>query len=323
MGWLSLFALEVQAGCLNDWTCWTRVLSAPFLSTCSPMNLRLSLSLGLTGLLLGALPNVVDAQLVYSVPGAVLQETFTNPDGWGTDIATQGTRAWANDSTIPGWHAAYYVNSTDTYTYPTNSIVSNGSQGSSHSLYVFRFADTENPTVYQDGALGAIPVNAQTGGAANVGGVFYGTQILNNTGIPLTQFSLSYVMEIWRLSANAVANSLTVSYRIGGTEFGAGTWTAIPDLTTTSPTGDTATVLFNGNLTENRLASGLVTVTDVLIPAGTSIWIRWFDQNDTGVDNGIGIDDVSFTAIPEPLTSSFAALVGVIAIAVGRYRRRR
>lgn len=281
----------------------------------------------LAGILTVALTAFASGQLVYSVPGSLLTETFINPDGWGTAIATQSSVEWADNSTVPGWYAAYHVISGDAYTTPPRFNISNGSQGSSYSFYLFRgtapgHPDTHDPAdpVYRDGALGAIPVNAHTGGGANVGGVFYGTQIQNSTGATLTEFSLSYVMEIWRLSGNSVENSLTVSYRVGGSEFAGGSWTEVPALTLTSPAGTSSTVLYDGNHPDNQLLSPTVTVSGLSIPAGESLWIRWLDMNDTGVDNGIGIDNVQFSAIPEPAT---ATLLGLGALALLALRRRR
>lgn len=232
-------------------------------------------------------------QLAYISAGSTLTETFANPAGWGT--GNMSAQRWMDNRTIPGWYAAYYVAASDTYTTPPTIVRSNGTQTTNHSFYIFR--DPSDEEIRQDGALGAIPLNAQTAGP-NQGGVFYGVQIRNETSKPLTEFTLGYVMEIWRLSRAARPNSLAVSYRIGGDTFGSGTWTAIPSLTLTSPAGpESGTTLLNGNLDENRLSAS-ATVTGVTIPPGESIWIRWYDNNDPGIDNGIGIDEVTFSAKP-------------------------
>jgi len=249
----------------------------------------------LVGLILTACSGPLAAQLAYTTAGETLTETFTRASGWGTGNAA--VARWTDNTTVRGWYAAFYENETATYTTPTSYVQSNGAQSSRQSLYLFR--DTTNATTRQDGALGAFPINAQTGGAASKGGVFFGVQIANQTGQTLTQFSLTYVMEIWRLSNRARANRLIVSYRIGGSEFAGGEWTPIPELTLTSPTGPAEnSAPQNGNLPENRIAAPVTTVSGVSIPSGESLWIRWWDANDPGIDNGLGIDDVAFSARP-------------------------
>ena len=41
---------------------------------------------------------------------------------------------------------------------------------------------------------------------------------------------------------------------------------------------------------------------------GETLFIRWRDQNDAGFDQGLGNDDLSFSAVPEPSTMVLAAL---------------
>ncbi|ODU51419.1 hypothetical protein ABT09_03900 [bacterium SCN 57-13] len=56
--------------------------------------------------------------------------------------------------------------------------------------------------------------------------------------------------------------------------------------------------------------------------AGSSLWIKWTDLNDSGNDHALAIDDVTFTsrANPVPEPASMAALgLG----ALGLIRRRR
>ncbi len=38
------------------------------------------------------------------------------------------------------------------------------------------------------------------------------------------------------------------------------------------------------------------------------MFIRWRDPNNTGSDQGLGVDDIRFQAVPEPTTMLLAAL---------------
>ena len=53
---------------------------------------------------------------------------------------------------------------------------------------------------------------------------------------------------------------------------------------------------------------------------GTDLWIRWFDANSTGFDQGLAVDDFSFSAVPEPAAG--AALMGLVALTLAGLRRR-
>lgn len=50
--------------------------------------------------------------------------------------------------------------------------------------------------------------------------------------------------------------------------------------------------------------------------------LRWMDTNDPGTDNGLGIDDFSVTAVPEPLHYG-AILSGLLALIAWRRRAVR
>lgn len=254
------------------------------------------------------------AQISYTTPGSNYTESFSNAGGWGTGTLS-ATLAWTNNSTIPGWYAAYWANATSTATTPSLVMQSNGTQNTSNSLYIYR-----TTTDLTDGALGAFPINSQTGGAANAGGVFYGVRIANNTGITLSTFSLAYTAEVYRLSASAVANPLTVSYQVGATDITSGTWTSLASLAYNTPTGGATLATLDGNLVANKTTVSGSNFSVSLAP-GQEIWFRWYDNNDTGTDNGFGIDNVTFSAIPEP--SSFASLAGLGILGVAALRRRR
>ncbi|MCX6855078.1 MAG: ExeM/NucH family extracellular endonuclease, partial [Verrucomicrobia bacterium] len=127
-----------------------------------------------------------------------------------------------------------------------------------------------------------------------------GLRLFNNTSQTLTQVHVSYVGEEWRSGGTANANTLIVDYRISATAFdidAGGTYTAVTALNYSSPTSYAQSVGLNGNLSANR---NLITATfNVSWPVGQMLMIRWRDDDSTGEDDGLAIDDVAFYATPQ------------------------
>jgi hypothetical protein len=141
-----------------------------------------------------------------------------------------------------------------------------------------------------------------------------GLMLTNTTGQTLTGFSLSYVGEQWRNGGANAAQKLDFQYSL--------TATAISDpnsafvnadaLDFTSPIASGAAAGLNGNLAANRTAISS-TVSGITWLPGQTLWLRWVDVNDgfgvdpafngtsnSTADHGLGIDDLSFSAVPEP-----------------------
>jgi endonuclease I len=122
-----------------------------------------------------------------------------------------------------------------------------------------------------------------------------GAQLTNNTGATLTELSLEYFGEQWRLGATGRTDRLDFQYSTNATSLTTGTWTDFDALDFTAPvTGPTVGAL-DGNLAANRtLVSG--SITGLSVANGGTIWVRWLDFNPSGADDGLAIDDVQFAA---------------------------
>lgn len=124
-----------------------------------------------------------------------------------------------------------------------------------------------------------------------------GMVLNNNTGQTLTQFTISYVGEQWRDGTSA-ANTLAFSYAIDPTDLNTGNYVSAPALSFTSPNSTTADangVKLDGNVSTNRRAVN-ATVTGIVWPAGSRLIVRWTDNDDVQNDDGLAIDDFTFTA---------------------------
>lgn len=138
----------------------------------------------------------------------------------------------------------------------------------------------------------------------------WGASFVNNTGATLTQFTLTYTGEEWRDggSATAVNNVDAFSYSINSAvSLTTGVWTNVTQLNFTAPVNNTIVdVPLNGNLAANKTLITF-TVTGINWAAGQTLWIRWTDPNETGNDDAMGIDDVTFTASSPTISTSAIA----------------
>jgi len=263
-----------------------------------------------------------DADYPHDVltPSTNYARTFTpNLDSVNPNL-DGGTVGWV------GWYAAAGGGaglSTGVSPSVSNSDIriSDGTQSTQFALYIFRPAGT------QDGALGSIVVNALSGLASPgepVGFTTFGMRLVNNTSETLTQFTLGYTGEQWRVASNqTVAHTLDVSFQLGATSLVDGAWTSVPELMFTGPQVNAnpgAAFNIDGNLEANQMTLGH-TVFGINWEPGAELWIRWYDLNDPGTDHALGIDNVQFSAaIPEPSTS---VLLGLAGLAAAAFRRRR
>lgn len=232
-------------------------------------------------------------------------------------LALSGTAIpWNDNTTLAGW---YLRRINDPNVVLANQYEANTGSSNAGAAYSYGSVDST------DRALGSVA-------SGSVEHLAYGVRLRNNTGVTLNQFTLTYTGEQWRNGGNASAQKLTFSYNIGGSTIGndqqatGGTvgYVADPNFTTfsgldfTSPTVGTTASALDGNAAANRTLI-TNTVTGINWGAGQDLWIRWVDLNDVGNDHGLALDDMTFSAVPEPATM---AVLGLGAAALLRRRRK-
>ncbi|MDB5202640.1 MAG: hypothetical protein JWQ27_2049 [Ferruginibacter sp.] len=121
-----------------------------------------------------------------------------------------------------------------------------------------------------------------------------GVQFQNNSGANLTQITVSYTGEQWRLGATGRADRLDFQYSTNATSLAtaSGTWLDENNLDFTGPTTAGTVGPLDGNATGNK-ATVSFTITGINIADGSTFWFRWNDFNPAGSDDGLAIDDIS------------------------------
>lgn len=186
------------------------------------------------------------------------------------------------------------------------------------------------------GTVGAVLTMAVTDGTANSGNVYnvgttgaaerafgtlasgstvprMGAYFANNTGAAITQVSLTGVMEQWRTgNTNTVLETCAFEYSTDATDLLTGTWAPATGFNLVEKiTSSAASTALDGNLPENQTAIS-ATLVGLTWPAGTNLWIRWSDINDTGNDGLYCIDNMVMT-----VTNSAASYISVTSPVAG------
>jgi len=246
---------------------------------------------------LPALP--VQAQISIASPASVYGQTFD------TLLNTGTTNAWTNDSTLPGW-SLFTSALAPVTTYRAGD-------GASNAGAIYSFGTTSST----ERALGGV-------GSAAFNG-FIGLAFTNATALALDSFTLRFDGEQWRDggAASPAAQTMTLQYGFGATFAGVTSWNAPGgSFNFVSPvfvnTGASAVV--DGNVAGKAAGLGGTLPTNWL--PGSTLWVRWQENNDLGNDHGLAIDNLSFsvTAVPEPGT--WAMLLAGVA-GIGFIARRR
>ncbi len=268
-----------------------------------------------------SLAGVASAQtfLSYTTAGSVYGNTFDSPI-----LAASGSNSWTNNSpfqNITGW-SAYRSGSAgisglrdDT---STNVSTYTGDAGTSTGggLYSYGSAGTAERSL---GTIGSV-----------AGDFLIMFAVRNDTGATLDSFTFNYDFEQWRNGGNAAAHSLVLDYKVkNDASFASGlNFENQASFTSgyTAPGG-----AWNGTSLVNASTAGAVdgnvaglsagrggTITGLTWNPGTLLIIRFWDDNNSGNDHGLSIDNVRFSAIPSP---GAAALLGLGALGAARRRR--
>ena len=195
---------------------------------------------------------------------------------------------WTNNVTLPGWYASKSVA-------PTAVTNFNAGTGSSTTGSLYSFGSGGST----ERALGSLA-------SSTTGDFAYGIRFVNDTGFNRTNILISFTGEQWR-AANVATQTLTFSYQVGDSLTDADArdtqkWTPFPALDFHSVNTNTPQAL-NGNAATNRTVFTNIVLTGLAVPAGQELFLRWFDADDAGFDDGLALDDLR-VSFGEPLTNA-------------------
>jgi hypothetical protein len=245
-----------------------------------------------------ALLSALSAQATVSVTSTA----FTYSQSFDSLAGSGSANAWTNDSTLAGWSLFNGTTALTTYRAGTGSDNAGG-------VYSFGLAGGER-------ALGSVA----SGTVANPTLV---AAFTNDSGHALNSFTLNFDGEQWRNGGNTTAQKLTVQYGFGTSFATVGAWqSAGSAFDVNSLVNASTAAAVNGNVAGKSAGLGGTVATDWA--AGSTLWVRWNDVNDSGADHGLAIDNVSLSvtaAVPEP--ESYALLLAGLGVVSFVARRRR
>jgi hypothetical protein len=125
---------------------------------------------------------------------------------------------------------------------------------------------------------------------------YLGIRIQNNCPTTATAIQVQYVGEQWR-SGTTTPQTVTFGYQVSAgdiTDLITGTYTTVAALSFISPNLTNAGAI-DGNLAGNQVIFN--TTIPVNLPFGSEIMLRWVDPDDTGNDQGMGVDNLVVTLL--------------------------
>jgi hypothetical protein len=157
----------------------------------------------------------------------------------------------------------------------------------------------------------------------------FGLEIQNNSGQVVVALKISYYGEQWRVgsvSSGRPLDTLQFQYSTDAISLNSGTWNNFSSLDFSSVITTGSVGLLNGNLSANRTFIE-ATLSGLALANDSTMWIRWIATDASSIsDDGLGIDDLSLTAVPEPtniaLTIFVCGLVSAGSIKQWRNSRR-
>jgi predicted extracellular nuclease/phosphodiesterase/alkaline phosphatase D-like protein len=223
--------------------------------------------------------------------------TFTGTYGQNFDgLASSGTNnPWTNDGTLPGWHlfrqpsaspVAITSYNADTGAANSGNFLSYGSSGSS------------------DRGLGGLASGGAYFGSPASGSVagWFALALSNATAAPITNLAIAFNGEQWRNGGNTTAQTMVLEYGYGASFDQVATWTAPGgNFNWASPVATATAAAVDGN-NAGRAGNlgGTLNLSASPWAATTTLWLRWTENNDSGNDHGLAIDDLTITTVQAP-----------------------
>ncbi|MFZ0828260.1 MAG: lamin tail domain-containing protein [Verrucomicrobiia bacterium] len=239
----------------------------------------------------------------YTQLGSVYTQNFDSlPDPGATSVNT------ANPVTIDG--VIYSLANPYDFAYPVIASGSSGGLGISAlagwygtSVLLSRFGATDGDQTTGGQLSFGLPNSSNRAlgllATSTTGGTAFGVRFINGTTTTLTRMNLQFTGEVWRQSN--LPKTLQFYYFIDptGTAAFPGSATAfVPALNVNIPTvaTDSGGMAVNGASPLNQTNLSVLNQTITNWPPGAALWLVWQITDSTGKAQGLGIDNLSFSA---------------------------
>ncbi len=249
-------------------------------------------------------PSFID----YAPPGSVYTQNFDSlPDPGATSVNT------ANPVTING--VTYSLANPYDFDYPAIASGSSGGLGLSAlagwygaSALLSRFGATDGDQTTGGQLSFGLPNSSNRAlgllATSTTGGTAFGVRFINGTGITLTRMSLQFTGEVWRQSDKS--KTLQFYYFVdpsGTNTFPSAATAYLPNLNVNFPTvsTDTGGVAVDGTSPVNQTNLSVLNQAITNWPPGAALWLVWQMTDNTGKAQGLGIDNMSFSASILPI----------------------
>jgi hypothetical protein len=232
------------------------------------------------GVVVGIISAIFPAQFLCAqvlMGGGTYSQNFDSLASSGSAIS------WTDNSTLPGWYISQSKSPFIVSTYSANS-----GSGTSGSIYS-----------YGDGSASERALGSLASGTP--GNFAYGVRFTNDTANAETDFTISYTGEQWRV-ANSAVQKLAFSYRVGSSitnsdAANSQSWTSFSALDFNSPNTNLngSAHALEGNDPTNQVIFTNVVLSGIAIQPGQEFFFRWFDTDDSGLDDGLAINNLTIS----------------------------
>ena len=248
----------------------------------------------------------------YTIPGSVYAQNFdTLPNPGSTSVNT------ANPVTING--ITYSLANPFDFAAP---VAASGNNGGLGIAALAGWHGMANPAAGVGTRFGATAGDQTTGGilsfglpnsgnralgllaTSTTGFTAFGAKFINRTAQTLNLMTLQLTGEVWRQSN--LPKTLQFYYLVEPTAavpFSTNLTALVPSLNVSLPTvpADTGGVAVDGTSSVNQTNLGVVNQ-PINWPPGAALWLVWEMADPTGKAQGLGIDNLTFSAINQPIS---------------------
>jgi hypothetical protein len=254
----------------------------------------------------------VPAAFNYSSIASTYTQDFDSLASSGTD------HEWTNDDTIKGWHLFRVTAGNNNAPFPmTLYDSSNGSAGDGRFYSFGRDTDRAIGAI-GNGAFG-YPGDRATSVLLNATSGWLAASFTNSTGVLLSQFTVAYDGEQWRDGGDnepPYAQTMEFQYGFGPDFSSVSSWTSPGgNFNFISPVFTTSAGPIDGN-SIGRVPNLGGTISSLDWQPGETLWLRWIERNDLGIDHGMAIDSFSFSAAPPAVTAVPEATTAVVFLVI-------